>query len=618
MNPSAPRPPATPAPRDGPPVPVHGRSGSSAEAAVVALLLLAFAVTLTTSTWWKSPTVDEYAHLPAGLRALRFGDLELYGKTPPLARQLFSLPALAASPELPPAPPGNRMAGWYPWRYADLFVASNLSERGPAYVHGLYRRARGGVIALSLLLAVAVYAWARAAWGAVAGVAALAFLTVEPNLLAHGRLATTDVPAALGVTAAVGLATLAVWRPRPAAVLAAGLAAGAALASKHTAVLIAPVWIGLAVVATADRLRARTGRPWLPAAVVAMAGALALASLAAAYGFSGVGARLRELPLASASLQRLAASPAGALPLPLPAAWVAGLDAQRADLEYVEWPNYLLGRWSADGWWYYYPLALVLKTPLGLLAALALAAAAALRLRIRGGPPRRADRSELARLTAWTAGLSLAALLGTATFATAVHTGVRWVLPAIPFIALALGGLASRSGRRTRLLLAGCWLVAVAEVAAVHPHHLAFFNRAAGGPDDGWRLLASSNVDWGQDLVYLRRELDRRGIRTVRLAYFGHADPAAYGIRYTVPLPGASGADAVLGRNDDGSLVLAPGWYAISANHLVGHPYVVNDHGRWLATAADRRFGHDLFASLRVREPDAVVGGSVLLYRIDG
>lgn len=584
----------------------------------VALLLLVFAALLTTSSWWKSPTVDEYAHLPAGLRALRFGDLELYGKTPPLARQLFSLPALAASPELPPAPPGNRMAGWYPWRYADLFVAANLSEHGPAYVHGLYRRARGGVIALSLLLAVGLYAWARAAWGAAGGITALAFLVVEPNLLAHGRLATTDAPAALGFVAAVGLATLALWRPRPATVLAAGLAAGAALASKHTAVLIAPVWLGLAAAAAVGRLRARTGRAWLPAAVVAASGAVALTTLAAAYGFEGIGGRLREVPLASAGLKQLAESPAGAVPLPLPAAWVAGLDAQRADLEYVEWPNYLLGRWSAEGWWYYYPVALVLKTPLGLLAAMALVAAAAGLRILRHGAPGRGDRPELARLTAWATGLSLAVVLGTATFSTAVQTGVRWILPAIPFIALALGGLATRAGPRTRAVLAGCWLVAIAEVAAVHPHHLAFFNLAAGGPENGWRLLASSNVDWGQDLVYLRRELEARGIDTVRLAYFGHADPAAYGIRYTVPLPGASGADAVLAVRADGSLALAPGWYAISANHLVGHPYLVNDHGRWLATASDRRSGHDLFAALRERQPAAVVGGSVLLYRVDG
>ncbi len=618
MTKPTPRPLAEPDPAEGPAVPAPGCPSAAAEAVVVVALLLTLALVLVTSTWWKSPTVDEYAHLPAGLRALRAGDLELYGKTPPLARQLFSLPALAASPELPPPPPGNRMAGWYPWRYADLFVAANLCRHGPAYVHGLYRRARASVIALSLLLAVAVWAWTRTAWGPVAGMTALAFLVVEPNLLAHGRLATTDAPAALGILAAVGLATLAVWRPRPATVAAAGLAAGAALASKHTAVLIAPVWLGLAVVAAAGRLRSRTGRPWLPVVVVVVAGAVALAALAAAYGFDHVGSRLREMPLASTGLQRLAASPAGAVPLPLPAAWVAGLDAQRADLEYVEWPNYLLGRWSAEGWWYYYPLALVLKTPLGLLAALALAAAAAARLRVRHGPPRRVDRPGLARLTAWATGLSLAVLLGTATFSTPVQTGVRWVLPAVPFIAVALGGLAARAGRRTRVALAGCWLVAAVEVASVHPHYLAFFNRAGGGPDNGWRLLASSNVDWGQDLEYLRRELEARGIDAVRLVYFGHADPAVYGIRYTVPLPGASGSDAVLGVDAGGSLVLAPGWYAISANHLVGHPYVVNDHGRWLATAADRRSGHDLFASLRDREPAEVVGGSVLLYRVGG
>lgn len=581
----------------------------------VVVLLTILAILLVTSMWSKSPTVDEYAHLPAGLSALRFGDLELYGKTPPLARELFCLPSLATTPELPPALAGNRMAGWYPWRYADLFFTANVAAHGIDFTHGLYRRARLMVAAMTLLLALAVYAWGRAAWGPQAGLIALAFLVVDPNLIAHGRLATTDAPITLGFVAAVGLLVVAMVRPRPLPVIAAGLAAGAALATKFTAILLAPVWLGLALVAVLGYIRGRERRPLAPLAVVAGAGLVAIAVLAASYGFTGLGLSLRRLPLASHGMQAMAASPLGGVPLPLPALWLVGLDAQRADLEYVEWPNYLHGTWSDHGWWYYYPLALMLKTPLGAIALAVIAAAGWLGRRLRPAMPQPpATAGE--RLSCWAIGLTLAVLLGVAITGTRVQTGIRWVLPAIPFIALGVGAGLRRARGRTAAVITGCWLAATAATAAAFPHYLAFFNLAAGGRDNGRQWLASSNIDWGQDLVYLRRELARRGIDEIRLAYFGHADPADYGVRYTVPLPGASGADAVRRDQRTGELAFAPGWYAISVNHLLGQPYIVNDHGRWLTTASDRSTGNDLFRCFRDREPQADIGGSILLYRV--
>lgn len=586
------------------------------DAIATTALLATLAVVLVASAWWKSPTVDEYAHLPAGLRALRSGDLELYGKTPPLARELFCLPALAAAPELPAAPPGNRMAGWYPWHYADLFFTANVARHGIGYTHGLYRRARLVVASMTMLLALAVFLWGRAAWGPRAGLVALAFLAVDPNLIAHGRLATTDAPITLAMVVAVGSMVAALAWPRPLTAIAAGLAAGAALATKFTAILIAPLWLGLAAVAIGRRLRQRERRPLAPVAVVAAAGVVALAALAASYGFRGLGEPLRRLPLASRGMQAVAASPLGAVPLPLPRLWLIGLDAQRADLEYVEWPNYLAGRWSDRGWWYYYPLALLLKTPLGAIFAGLLAGLAWLAHRLRPAMPE-PPATAFTRLSGWAVGLTLVVLLAVAITSTRVQTGVRWVLPAIPFAALAIGAGLRRVRGRWAAVAGACWLAAALATAAAYPHYLAFFNRAAGGREGGRHWLASSNIDWGQDLVYLRRELERRGLEEVRLAYFGHADPAAYGLRYTVPLPGASGADTVRRDPVSGELTFAPGWYAISVNHLLGQPYVVNDHGRWLATADDRHDGHDRFRFFRDRQPAADVGGSILLYRVE-
>ena len=43
-------------------------------------------------------TVDEFAHLPAGVYYLETGHFEVYDLSPPLLRQLAALPVLAARP----------------------------------------------------------------------------------------------------------------------------------------------------------------------------------------------------------------------------------------------------------------------------------------------------------------------------------------------------------------------------------------------------------------------------------------------------------------------------------------------------------------------------------------
>ncbi|MGH7731883.1 MAG: hypothetical protein ACRENJ_11610, partial [Candidatus Eiseniibacteriota bacterium] len=100
-------------------------------------------------------------------------------------------------------------------------------------------------------------------------------------------------------------------------------------------------------------------------------------------------------------------------------------------------------------------------------------------------------------------------------------------------------------------------LVAI-EAALSAPWYLAFFNRAAGGPGGGDRIVNDSNVDWGQGLIALREELAGRGIGRVHLTYHGTVDPAIYGIDYVPLLGGAPGPESE--------------WLAVSSYFYVGLP----------------------------------------------
>lgn len=594
---------------------------------IAGVILVIFALNAGLSQRSKSPTVDEFAHVPAGYMGLKSARFDLYGKTPPLARSLFTLPLLLSQPDLPEPPPGNRMAGWYPWTYATGFFHANVRHHGVDFVQRVYRDARLMVVAMTVVLGAVLFIWGRRLHGAAGGIIALTLFTLDPNILAHSRLATVDMAETLFFFLAV--AAMVAWfhAPTRLRLALAGLACGAALATKFTAVLLAPIGVGLALVTLllAPPARRRALARHLAGGLMIMTVTVLLV-VNAAYLFDDSMKLLGDYRFRSQALNLVQQPWLAWLPVPLPADFVRGFDAQQVDLETGDFPNYFNGRWSRQGWWYYYPVAWLLKTPLPLVALLlataGLAAAQALEWRRHhhtihvGLPP----KDSLRRLSAWAVGLGVAIPMIAACFFNRLDIGVRYILPVYPFLFLSLAGLGRLCRRRepvaAALVMGAILLTAIATVS-VYPHYLGYANLLAGGMKGGWRVLSNSNNDWGQDLPALAHELERRGETEVRLAYFGHAEPAAYGVNYTVPLPGGSGADALIPGQGRIPYTFRPGLYAISANLLVGLPYQVMDHGRWVPAGHTLNEPQEIFAWFRKRTPDMVVGGSILLFRVE-
>jgi hypothetical protein len=263
----------------------------------------------------------------------------------------------------------------------------------------------------------------------------------------------------------------------------------------------------------------------------------------------------------------------------------------------VRTPAFLLGQHSDEGWWYYFPVAFLLKTPLPTLILLTWAIIRVVR---RGALISRLD---LAALLIPPIGYFIIALTSD------INLGYRHLLPMLPFLYVftgftvgnsipkpvgeKAGHLSRRSGALITSLLA--WLV-VASIW-IHPHFLAFFNGFAGGPNNGWRSLVDSNLDWGQDLGNLKRWLDNQAIDQVWLSYFGEARPEYYGIDYrgldSFPPRLMNPAARPFYPPDP-----APGLYAISATNLQGVHF------------ADR----DQFAFFRRQKPLAKIGYSIFLF----
>jgi hypothetical protein len=273
--------------------------------------------------------------------------------------------------------------------------------------------------------------------------------------------------------------------------------------------------------------------------------------------------------------------------LPLPAyieAWQLLL--REVDISHT---NFFLGRVSSTGSWFYFPVTLLLKTPLLQLALFLL-------IPLVLWWERRRWRT-LAFL-ALPAGLFLAA-----SAVSRLSFGYRHALPAVPYLmilgALAVPRLWARPPTRAALLLALVWTAFSA--LATHPDHLAYFNELAGGR--GYRYLGDSNLDWGQDLnqlaAYAARTRSETG-RPLFFSYNGTADRRHYN------LAGPSLTEQFNhGAGEFAPANPPPGRYAINTGDLQGTGLILGE----LRESA-------LYDWFRRQEPVATLGSSILVYDV--
>jgi 4-amino-4-deoxy-L-arabinose transferase-like glycosyltransferase len=468
----------------------------------------------------ESAVYDEPVHLAAGYTAGRFGEFRINPDHPPLVARLAALPLLAMDVRFPaddaawalgrPYEVGRRLL--YRWNDGDRLLL----------------RARAMIVLLACALVTAVYACARRRHGRAGAAVALVAAATSPDLVAHGHYVTTDLGIALFLFLSVMAFERVAERATPARVALLGLAAGAAFATKFSALILGPV---LLVLAAAEIGRAPA--PARRAQALRLAGALAVTALVA-WGvvWSAYGWRFA----ASEDAAVRARIPWDRL-RPEPAALAAALDGARAArvlpepylwgfarfFEHVQArPAFLLGERSDEGFLHFFPVTFATKTPLALAALLGIAGWTAAR--------RGAFRGDLYVAVP-------VALYGAASLAQGINIGHRHLLPLYPFLFVFAGRAgawaASAWPRRAPAAAVGAlgaWLLAAA--LWVHPHHLAYFNEAAGGPAHGWRIAVDSSLDWGQDLKALPAYMQAHGIARVKLSYFGTADPAYYGIAH--------------------------------------------------------------------------------------
>ncbi len=541
------------------------RSHTLLALAVLCLCVVAQAVP---SMRQKSLTYDELAYVPAGATYVGTGDFRLNKEQPPLMKLLAGLAMAPLDPELPLDEESWTSApevGNTQWNFGRAFLEANPDRERLVFA------ARLPTVLIHVLLVVGAFLLARELYGPAAGLLAAGLAAFDPNLLAHGRLATTDLALACFVLWTVWAARRLTLDPRPRWILAAGLALAMALLAKFSGLFLLgllPLWaVALALLpegppgvrgAAVEQggNEEATGRPPAHRVVWALAGAAAVVVVAVilvsfAYLEPGrVDRYFRDFAMVNVNVQ--------------PA-----------------FRTYFAGAFHDGRVWYYFLAAFLLKTPLAFLLLLAGRVVDHVRHAVED---RAARVLLLAPVAVWLLVISWKAY----------QIGIRYVLPVYPLLFVWTAGLLASPllGRRwargaTGLLVA--WFVGSSLLA--HPHYLPYANALAGGPDGVVRWLDDSNVDWGQDLILLREWMEAEGEDEAFVTPMAEYDPGLYGVPGTF-LPPHRALAAL------GSAAPPPGLYAVSV-HLLNRARL------------DPRLEVD---PLTERTPRAVLGHSIRVF----
>jgi hypothetical protein len=595
-------------------------------------------------------TGDEPVHLATGYLAWTVGEFRMDTIHPPLARMLLSWPLLLQDVR-PPAVVSESLHGGEYWPVFRDWV--QVDHQLP----GMLRWPR--ILNQFITAGVIILVWGSLRRKTPIGAAVMgAAMAWSPNLLAHGGLATTDASFILLYTAG----TLAFWRLTErisvGRILLAGVVIGAALCCKFSAILFVPLCVILAALKAfmsggvewvIGSRRVINDRPLKAAVLAAAVAAVALQSYViiwASYHF-----RFSGGPADSS----LISGGDGAPNEFHVDAWGVLKDRQDFGLKVLyflrdnhlvpegylhglvtvlyresERPSYLFWEDWIGGRWYFFPVAMLLKTPVSFLVILTFGFIFGIRtIRETGGAWRSDDRI-------WALGIA-GALFAAATLSSDINIGLRHFLPIYPILAILAGVAVASWARRAienRLFLGVAVLWQLGVAIYIWPDYLCYFNILVR-PENGYEYLVDSNLDWGQDLPKVAEYAKKNDIDSIKLAYFGSMYASSLGLKAEW-IPNSS-RDVIQQKTE---ATLEPGVYVISATIHQGvywwytriwwpkqesdYRELIEEFTRQKAEMAPDRLQllkdlcfHRLITHIKRRGPDEQIGYTMFLYRVD-
>jgi len=548
---------------------------------------------------------DEMPHIVAGYTYWTMHDYRINPEHPPLIKQLCALPLLFLDVNFP-----STYKAWADnvndqWDLGDTFLYRSGNDADQMIFWG-----RIPVVILMILTGIVIYRWASEIFGnKTAGLISLLLYALSPNVIAHGRFITTD----MGITAFSVFALYSWWKflRNPNAKTFAITVVLQML--MHLAKFSSPIFLpimGIMSLMAVCCYNTEAMSVWKRIRVYV--GGIILATIIAYIGV-GLWYELVMYKMPLEIQQRLIAESISdnefrhlglatkltaltEIPVLRPyAQYLLGFFMVAAHATYGH-STYFMGS-VGQNWREYYFIAYLLKEPIAsqLFLILSLVGIAAFVLIVLRSEHRK-DLLEraLRKYGILIAFLILIAIVLYMGMTAKLQLGIRYVISIFPYLYIIIGGLSSFIIRRSRLasvfaVLLTVWLFAANFV--IYPYYLAYFNEYIGGPENGWKYMIDSNLDWGQDLKRLKTFVDENNIKDIKVDYFGGGN-----------------LDYYLGQGnftywgfDKGPTT---GWVAVSVDAI-----------QWNSANTDQRMSYHWLTDNY--EPVAKIGYSIFVYKIE-
>lgn len=500
-------------------------------------LLLIMFITMVLSSKGDSAIVDEIAHIPAGYSYLTTGDYRLNPEHPPFIKDAATLPLLFMNVHFP-----------FDYFRANVGSINNQWETGWKFIYHfgndpnvIILASRIPVMLLSLLLGYFVYRWAKELFGKKAGIFALVLFVFDANIIAHSRFVTTD----LGISLALFLSMYTLYKfikkPSWKTISFAGGAFGLALISKFSAAILAPIFAivflmlliskkhekGKGIFANFDAKNfwKRAFSYLLSFVIVGVIGFLVMWIFYIPHTINlspeNQRALIEESLPNTGMTNTLKAMSGNVLTRPV-AQYFLGFFMVSSHVEGGH-DSFLLGQVSNQGWWYYYPVVLLLKVSIPIFIFIGLVFVFWKRLE---------KKDWFTEIYLWV----LPFVLLVMGMQGSINLGIRYMLPMFPFIFIFLSRLGSlfdfkkmtesRKYANISLIVLVFLVWYVVKSLITFPHYLPFYNEfVRGGYKNGYKYLTDSNTDWGQDLYRLNEWAEKNNVKEIYVDYFGGGVP---------------------------------------------------------------------------------------------
>lgn len=537
-----------------------------------------------------SAIVDEVAHIPAGYTYDKDHDYRLNPEHPPLVKSLAALP-LALNKNIKGPESDWSWSGIDQWDagWFMLYHAGNDPKQVLLW-------SRIPMMLLMICLGLFLFKWTKELFGTTVGLIILTMYAFYPDVLAHGRLVTTDVAAALGyvvVTYYFNKVIVSKWSWKT--IIIAALAFAFAQLLKFSAFLLFGIFLIMVIIkAVLDRkdnagfwtgFKEGFKRYFLVAAFSVLFVWITYIpyvwntppSVEHQLIETNLTQDPRTLPLRNFEHKFENNAVSRGL-----GHYLLGI---MLVIGRVEGGNntYILGHLSDKSIPWYFPVAWLLKTPISVI----LSVWASIGLLIFSWPKSKEDKWNLAII------LTPILVYWGFTLKGQLDIGIRHLMPTVPFALLMIGYTYSKffAGKYKNYAYGIVTILVIYMIGSTlynYPNFISYFNEATP-KDQRYTRLIDSSLDWGQDLLRLQKYINDNHIDSIKVDYFGGSVPSYY-------IPQSKGWHAEYGPTT--------GWLAVSATFYQSSKLTGQEEGKWSYNWLDKQ------------KPVTIIGGSILVFHI--